>query len=62
MMGHTMIAIMTTGIGATLGNFGGGMLQDTFGITGLHIFTCSMTLLGTFIILMVKFKTKLKQD
>lgn len=56
-MGQTMIAIMTTGVGSMIGNVFGGFLSDAFGITMMLIFACALTLLG-FIIVWV---TGLKQ-
>lgn len=50
MMGQTMIGIMTTGIGSTIGNVFGGILQDTFGLTSMLIFACILTLLGVLIV------------
>lgn len=50
MMGQTMIGIMTTGIGSTIGNVFGGILQDTLGLNSMLIFACLMTLSGVFIV------------
>lgn len=50
MSGQTMIGIMTTGIGSTIGNVFGGILQDTFGLNSMLIFACILTLLGVIIV------------
>lgn len=50
MIGQTMIAIMTTGVGSTIGNVLGGVLQDAFGLSSMLIFVCLMTLLGAIIV------------
>lgn len=51
MMGQTMIGIMTSGLGSTIGNICGGILQDTFGIDTMFIFACTMTIIGFIVIL-----------
>lgn len=51
MMGQTMIAIMTSGIGSCLGNMVGGVLQDSYGINMMFAFACSMTVIGSLIII-----------
>ncbi len=50
MMGQTMIAIMTSGIGSMIGNVLGGVLQDTFGINAMFVFVCSVTVIGVAVI------------
>lgn len=50
MMGHTLIGIMTTGLGSTIGNIGGGILQDAYGIDVMFLFTCCITVMGVIII------------
>ena len=50
MSGQTMIGIMTSGIGSTLGNVLGGILQDTIGLNALFTFVYLMTALGAVII------------
>lgn len=47
MKGQTLIAIMTTGIGSTLGNVVGGILQDTLGIQAMFTFVIILTVMGT---------------
>lgn len=46
MMGQTMIGMMSTGLGSTVGNVVGGYLQDNFGINSMFTFVCIMTLIG----------------
>ena len=50
-----MIGIMTSGIGSTLGNVLGGILQDTIGLNALFTFVYLMTALGAVIIFICKF-------
>lgn len=58
MAGQTMIGIMTSGIGSTLGNVLGGILQDTIGLNALFMFVYMMTALGTIIIFTCKIMSK----
>ena len=58
MAGQTMIGIMTSGIGSTLGNVLGGILQDTLGLNALFMFVYMMTALGTIIIFTCKIMSK----
>lgn len=51
MAGQTLIGIMTSGLGATMGNVFGGFLQDTFGITSMFIYICLATFLGFCVIM-----------
>ena len=55
MSGQTMIGIMTSGIGSTLGNVLGGILQYTIGLNALFTFVYLMTALGAVIIVICKF-------
>lgn len=50
-----MIGIMTSGIGSTLGNVLGGVLQDTIGLNALFVFVYLMTAIGAIIIFICKF-------
>jgi len=52
MMGQTMIGIMTTGIGSTIGNVLGGILQDTFGLSSMLVFACLMTFTSVIVVFM----------
>ncbi|MCD8028521.1 MAG: MFS transporter [Erysipelotrichaceae bacterium] len=52
MMGQTLIAMMTTGLGSFAGNVIGGVLQDTFGLMSLKIFACTLTVIGFMIMFM----------
>lgn len=47
LMGQTLIGIMTSGIGSTLGNISGGIIQDTFGIDSMLVVVCFLTIIGT---------------
>lgn len=49
LMGQTLIGIMTSGIGSTLGNVSGGMIQDAFGIETMLFVACVLTIVGTII-------------
>lgn len=57
MMGQTMIAMMSTGLGAAIGNIFGGILQDTFGLNSMLIFVGILTILG-FLIMFFTLKNK----
>lgn len=52
MMGQTLIGMMSTGLGATIGNVFGGILQDNFGLTSMLIFVCALTVIGVTIMFM----------
>lgn len=57
MMGQTMIGIMTSGVGSTIGNLFGGILQDQYGLNMMFIFACLITIIGVIIIFqLVTFK------
>lgn len=63
-MGQTFLAIMTTGIGSTIGNVVGGALCDTFGLAALKVFALASVSLGTFITIsavMISLKTARKK-
>ena len=49
MMGQSMIAMMSTGLGSFMGNVVGGILQDTIGLTGMYVYACSLTTIGVII-------------
>ena len=49
MMGQTLIGMMTTGLGCSLGNICGGVLQDALGLNSMLIFACSLTVIGVII-------------
>ena len=59
-MGQSMIGIMTSGIGATLGNVVGGVLQDTFGLSTMYGASCVLIVVGAVIIASAKFVDKKK--
>lgn len=46
MMGQTMIAVMTTGLGSTIGNVFGGVLQDTYGLDAMLLFAEVLSVVG----------------
>lgn len=50
MMGQTMIGIMTTGVGSTIGNVLGGILQDTLGLNSMLVFASVMTITGMIVV------------
>ena len=45
-MGQTMITVMNSGFGSTIGNLLGGVLQDMFGLTGMYAFIITCTIIG----------------
>lgn len=57
-MGQTLTTVMTNGIGSTVGNMAGGILQDTLGIGSMYVFACGATVLGALTILIAKIKSK----
>lgn len=61
MMGQTMIIMMTSGFGAMIGNFLGGILQDNFGLNVMYIFVIVMTIIGASCIILAKIKTSKPQ-
>lgn len=54
-MGQTLIAMMTTGFGSTIGNVFGGFLQDSFGLNSMLYFSMGVTVIG-FVIVFVTIK------
>ena len=58
MMGQTMIAMMSSGLGAAIGNIVGGFLQDYFGIESMFVFIGVMTVIG-FVIMVLTVKNKI---
>ncbi len=57
-MGQTLTTVITNGIGGTIGNMAGGILQDTLGIGSMYVFACGATVLGAVTILIAKMKSK----
>ena len=49
-MGQTMITVMNSGFGSTLGNLLGGVLQDMFGLTGMYAFIIVCTIIGFLVV------------
>lgn len=45
-MGQTLIAMMTTGFGSTIGNVVGGFLQDSLGLSSMLYFSMGITVVG----------------
>ena len=60
-MGQTLIGIMTSGIGSTLGNISGGMIQDIFGIHTMLIVVCVLTIIGTTVMVASSMHSKRSQ-
>lgn len=48
--GQTMIAVMTSGFGSTIGNLLGGFLQDRFGLNAMYLFVYFLTIIGAIFI------------
>lgn len=57
-MGQTLIAMMTTGFGSTVGNLLGGFLQDNFGLNSMLLFVEMLTAIGVVIVLFTLLKTR----
>ena len=57
-MSQTLIGVMTTGVGSTLGNICGGALLDKAGIDAMFSFAIIVTLLGSAILILVGYKHK----
>jgi len=57
-MGQSMIGMMTSGIGATLGNVVGGVLQDTFGLGAMYAASCTLIVIGAVVIASARFAQK----
>ena len=53
-----MIAMMSSGLGAAIGNIVGGFLQDYFGIESMFVFIGVMTVIG-FVIMVLTVKDKI---
>ena len=53
-----LTAVLTSGLGAMIGNLLGGVLQDTFGLEAMYIFVYTLTLLGASIVAFAKFKSR----
>ena len=49
MAGQTLITMMANGFGFCLGNYLGGVLQDTLGLQSMLIFAMAVTLVGALI-------------
>ena len=60
-MGQTMIAVMTTGFGSTLGNILGGFLQDNFGLGSMYIYVYTLTILGIIMVFIANRLSKTKK-
>lgn len=67
MMGQTMIGMMSTGLGSSIGNIIGGILQDTLGLSSMLVFACSMTVMGVIVMFItlrknISFKPKINTN
>ncbi|MBR4880106.1 MAG: MFS transporter [Clostridia bacterium] len=59
-MGQSMIGMMTSGIGSTLGNVIGGVLQDTYGLGAMYTASCVLIVVGALVIASARFAEKKK--
>ena len=55
-MGQTLIAMMTTGFGSTIGNVFGGVLQDAFSLQVMLYCAMAITVVGTVIAVLTQMK------
>ena len=53
---------MTSGIGSTIGNVLGGVLQDTYGLDMMFLFVYITTVIGALIIFYAKKQSKIKRS
>lgn len=60
-MGQTMVTIMTSGFGSTIGNLLGGVLQDMFGLNGMYMLVYTFTTIGFLVVLYAKSLSKKPQ-
>lgn len=60
-MGQTLITMITSGVGSTVGNLLGGFLQDMFGLNGMYMLVYTFTIIGFFIIMYAKALSKKPQ-
>lgn len=51
--GQTLLAVMTTGIGSTVGTVAGGALQDAFGIMAMSLFAGAVTVVGSMMLVVL---------
>lgn len=61
MMGQSMITMMTTGFGSTLGNIVGGILQDSLSLASMLLFARILTGVGTVVVLITVFGSSIKK-
>lgn len=57
-MGQSLIVILSSGVGSTIGNVIGGVLQDTFGLMSLRFFVSGITMTGTLLVFLAGYKNK----
>jgi len=57
-MGQTLIAVMTSGVGGTIGNVLGGILQDNMGMGAMFLFIITVTAAGSAIMISTGYKCK----
>ena len=65
MMGQTLIAVMTSGVGSMIGNVLGGIISDAYGLSSMLVFACILTFTGACIIFITAFsrgKALFKRD
>jgi PPP family 3-phenylpropionic acid transporter len=65
MMGQTLIAVMTSGLGSMIGNVLGGVISDHYGLSSMLMFARIITLVGAIIIFVAaatKGKALFKKD
>ncbi len=55
-MGQTMIAIMSTGLGSMIGNIFGGVLTDAYGLSAMFTFCAALSVIGMVITFLTGFK------
>ena len=59
-MGQTFIGVMTSGFGATIGNFFGGFIQDALGLPAMLGMACVLTAIGSGIMVVTAMYAKKK--
>ncbi len=59
-MGQTFIGVMTSGFGATIGNFFGGFIQDALGLPAMLGMACVLTAIGSGIMVVTALYAKKK--
>ena len=57
-MGQSLIAVMTSGVGGTIGNVLGGILQDHMGMNAMLLFIIGVTITGSVIMIVTGYQYK----